>query len=500
MADTNKQKKTPATGGRRPAAKGQGTVTATAASKAPAKSKTGTATVRSAAKKPAKSKDDGQQTAKVKRRSTFSEQFLPYIFGALALMFAVFLILNVLDGADAPKTHAGGVIGYYVCRILFGCLGWSAYLLPLCFLYLAIFWRRYCEERLVAVKVILSVLLMVLISAVIHVGVCASNTDLSQVYDVGHLFRTGAVFESGGVIGGLAGYALATKEKPDLKQSRLSAIHANEVPLGSKAELQLEVTLPVNLPPPVCSVEAPSGTVAGKVKIRHGRYLWKHNLWILQCPLYAVKPGAATGGKITVTVKGNFPAEEKFAIPDFVIAPVHNAGEHLELAGKLEETAPPLSKQNIGIIVTVGILLALLGFWLWQRWRNSRENTQNIVPPWVHAELALDRLSMELESKNIQLGTAFFRLTDIVRKYLEDRYHLPVTSRTTDEFIQDIRENSPLPETDQPFLRDFLTSADLIKFARMKPDEAGIRHAITGARELVKHTKPVIQEGEGKHV
>jgi hypothetical protein len=75
-------------------------------------------------------------------------------------------------------------------------------------LYLAIFWRRYCEERLVAVKVILSVLLMVLISAVIHVGVCASNTDLSQVYDVGHLFRTGAVFESGGVIGGLAGYAL----------------------------------------------------------------------------------------------------------------------------------------------------------------------------------------------------------------------------------------------------------------------------------------------------
>ena len=208
MADTNKQKKTPATGGRRPAAKGQGTVTATAASKAPAKSKAGTNTVRSAAKKPAKSKDDGQQTAKIKRRSTFSEQFLPYIFGALALMFAVFLVLNVLDGADAPKTHAGGVIGYYVCRILFGCLGWSAYLLPLCFLYLAIFWRRYCEERLVAVKVILSVLLMVLISAVIHVGVCASNTNLSQVYDVGHLFRTGAVFESGGVIGGLAGYAL----------------------------------------------------------------------------------------------------------------------------------------------------------------------------------------------------------------------------------------------------------------------------------------------------
>ena len=208
MAETNQKKKPSSKGAGTPATtKRQGTVTATAASKAPAKSK-GTATVRSAAKKPAKDKDDGQKTAKIKRRSTFSEQFLPYIFGALALMFTVFLILNVLEGADSPSTHSGGFIGYYVCYFLFGCLGWAAYLLPLVFVNLAIFWRRYCEERLVAVKVILSVLLMIMISAVIHVCVCAKDVALSQVHDVGHLYRTGAVFESGGVIGGLAGYAL----------------------------------------------------------------------------------------------------------------------------------------------------------------------------------------------------------------------------------------------------------------------------------------------------
>ena len=209
MAETNQKKKPSSKGAGTPATtKRQGTVTATAASRAPSKSKGTTTTVRSAAKKPAKGKDDGRETAKTKRRSTFSEQFLPYIFGALALMFTVFLVLNVLEGADSPSTHSGGFIGYYVCYFLFGCLGWAAYLLPLVFVNLAIFWRRYCEERLVAVKVILSVLLMIMISAVIHVCVCAGNPALSQVYDVGHLYRTGAVFESGGVVGGLAGYAL----------------------------------------------------------------------------------------------------------------------------------------------------------------------------------------------------------------------------------------------------------------------------------------------------
>ncbi len=298
---------------------------------------------------------------------------------------------------------------------------------------------------------------------------------------------------------GLTGYALAMREKPDLKKSRLTAVHANEVPLGSKAELQLEVTLPVNLPPPVCTVEAPTGTVAGKVQIRHGRYLWKHNLWILQCPLFATKPGAASGGKITVTVKGNFPATETFDIPDFVIAPIKKSGNQLDLAGKLEEPARPWTGPVFWGVLA-GILLLILGIWLWLRWRNLQAEKAEIVPPWVQAELALDRLSVEVESKQMPLGTAFFRLTDVVRKYLEDRYHLPVTSRTTDEFMQDIRDTSPLPETDQPFLRDFLTTADLIKFAKMPPDEKGIRHALAGAKELVRHTTPAIQEGEGKHV
>ena len=297
----------------------------------------------------------------------------------------------------------------------------------------------------------------------------------------------------------LAGYGLAVREKPDLKKTRLSAASTHDVLLGSKAELQLEVTLPVNLPPPVCTVEAPANTVAGEVQIRHGRYLWKHNLWILKCPLVAVKPGAATGGKVIVTVKGRFPAEETFDIPDFVIVPVKKTGEQPILAGPLQETAPRGISPGVWGAIIGGILVVGLGIWLWIRWHFMQDKGPAAVPPWVQAELALDRLSMEVEERKMPLGTAFFRLTDVVRKYLEERYHLPVTSRTTDEFMEDLRGDSPLPDSDQPFLREFLTSADLIKFAKMPPDEKGIRHALTGAKELVRHTIPTAQEGEGEN-
>ncbi len=221
MAESKNRNKTPAKAGgtaaKKPAAGSKGasagkggTVTTTAASKAPAKSQTKkkNTTVKStaAAGKPAKRKgDEAQQTAKLKRRSNFSEQFMPYIFAGLALIFAVCLVLNAIGGAEKPEDHLMGYVGYYLCYALFGCFGWTAYLIPLIFVNLAIFWRRYCEENLVAVKVVLSVLLMVMISAVIHVGVCTSDPSLAKIYAPAYLFKTGAAFESGGVVGGVVG-------------------------------------------------------------------------------------------------------------------------------------------------------------------------------------------------------------------------------------------------------------------------------------------------------
>lgn len=100
-----------------------------------------------------------------------------------------------------------GVVGYWICRVLFGLFGWAAFLLPAVNIMMAISWRRYCRERMVAFQITMSALFMLLLSAFIHVCVCTSD-EAYLTADPGTLFRTGAAFESGGVIGGWLGWLL----------------------------------------------------------------------------------------------------------------------------------------------------------------------------------------------------------------------------------------------------------------------------------------------------
>ena len=97
------------------------TVTATAASTKPG-GRTPAKTDTAAAKKPTKKKqnkktvepEDPQLEAKVRRKNTFTQQFLPYILVAIALFLAVGFILNAIGDADTPNEHLMGFIGFYM--------------------------------------------------------------------------------------------------------------------------------------------------------------------------------------------------------------------------------------------------------------------------------------------------------------------------------------------------------------------------------------------------
>lgn len=140
-------------------------------------------------------------------RRRFSEQYVPYLWAALALFLIVCFVLDVVGRAESPQEHLMGVVGYWICRVLFGLFGWAAFLLPAVNIMMAISWRRYCRERMVAFQIAMSALFMLLLSAFIHVCVCTSD-EAYLTADPGTLFRTGAAFESGGVIGGWLGWLL----------------------------------------------------------------------------------------------------------------------------------------------------------------------------------------------------------------------------------------------------------------------------------------------------
>lgn len=160
------------------------------------------------------------------------------------------------------------------------------------------------------------------------------------------------------------------------------------------------------------------------------------------------------------------------------------------------ELAPPqtiaklLTRRNwlIGGAVVLAVLLALL---VWRHLRHRRQEAARPLPPWQAALLELAGLRQALGERAIQAEVCFARLTDIVRGYLEKRFHLRAPQQTTEEFMTDLnRTGSPIHEEQRRFLHDFLQAADLVKFAGIPADGVLLEQAIGRAETLVNETKP----------
>ncbi|MBN1555564.1 MAG: hypothetical protein JXA11_12535 [Phycisphaerae bacterium] len=101
---------------------------------------------------------------------------------------------------------------------------------------------------------------------------------------------------------------------------------------------------------------------------------------------------------------------------------------------------------------------------------------------------ALRQLDKLAKSKLTQPGRArqfYYRLSDIVREYLERRFALRASRETTEEFLADVQIRPFLSEDHKGFLRSFLAAADLAKYACYQPGEEEILSALDTARTFV---------------
>lgn len=140
-------------------------------------------------------------------KRSFSEQYMPYIWAAIALFLTVCFVLDLIGKAETPDEHLMGFVGYWICRGLFGLFGWAAFLLPAVTIMMTISWRRYCRDHLVGLQLGMSVLFMLLLSAFVHVCVCTKDASLLTAKP-GILFETGAAFKTGGILGGWLGWLM----------------------------------------------------------------------------------------------------------------------------------------------------------------------------------------------------------------------------------------------------------------------------------------------------
>ncbi|MEX1001258.1 MAG: hypothetical protein WDZ35_04005 [Crocinitomicaceae bacterium] len=110
------------------------------------------------------------------------------------------------------------------------------------------------------------------------------------------------------------------------------------------------------------------------------------------------------------------------------------------------------------------------------------------VPAHLTALKALLDLKKEEAWKSGDPKSFYSELTYTVRLYLEQRFGIKAIERTTREIISDLKF-ADISEEDKVYLRKILSEADMVKFAKMIPDETIGEQSLDRSIDFVERTK-----------
>lgn len=228
--------------------------------------------------------------------------------------------------------------------------------------------------------------------------------------------------------------------------------------------------------------------------------------------------GASTKSAVTLhfVALPNKPGRHELTLPAMPIAIARASGELITLCTqphritiedptsstpnpKPKPNPPPrrqreewtLLKQAVSIgaiALVVGAVLA----WLIGRWLKRPRPVPPPPPPRPPWEVALEALH-DLRHAGLtregRFAEHFDRVSDILRRYLGDRYGFDGLESTTREMLGELRATTPRIVVLDEIERS-LRQADLVKFARLTPSEVECSTALADAQQIVERTVP----------
>jgi len=164
----------------------------------------------------------------------------------------------------------------------------------------------------------------------------------------------------------------------------------------------------------------------------------------------------------------------------------------------LEPAHPDLGPRRTGllpiwgwaIVVLVGLVAIAPVAWRSYQTFTARRRQRSAYEV---ARGALDDLLAQGRPDADAMDAFYVALTLIVRSYLEDRFGLRSPELTTQEFLTEMGRSPDLARSHQQLLRDFLTQADLVKFAGLRPDAEAVGQSIAGAERFLEETRDQVR-------
>ncbi len=152
----------------------------------------------------------------------------------------------------------------------------------------------------------------------------------------------------------------------------------------------------------------------------------------------------------------------------------------------------PLNWKIIALFILIGIIIIGLIIYFYRRYKKRKagsvvERKTIVQPPHIIAIASLNKLEEKQLWQKGMIKEYHSEITEIIRKYFEERFNLPALELTTTEAIDALSKRK---ETEKilDITNSFLNNADLVKFAKFKPLVEVNEEMMSQAREIVNKT------------
>ena len=284
-----------------------------------------------------------------------------------------------------------------------------------------------------------------------------------------------------------AGFIYSARIQVALPDPVLKLVPEKGITQAGDVRAELDITLPLCRSVENVQVTPPEGTVlSGSAAVSWSALRFSTRKWKIRILLRPLHAGQRPPGRLTfdVTRPGEDPQNFTAKIPGFDVQSAPEAPK-LELAGAVDAI------RTHRISPWYWLLLLLLPAGIFLAWFLRRPARPKELTEWEKAFNELKSLREKIDARELPPEQAFITLTELMRRYLERRFGLPVTRRTAQEFTSLMDQyGKTFPASSRPFLREFLNEADLVKFAKAVPDGEQVERSAESAAQFIGHTRP----------
>ena len=145
--------------------------------------------------------------------------------------------------------------------------------------------------------------------------------------------------------------------------------------------------------------------------------------------------------------------------------------------------------------IIVGVITALLIFLYLMYWRKKPEEIKKIIqkkkePAHIIAIRELEILKKDKLWQQNMTKEYYSRLTEIVRRYIENRFNVNALEQTSTEIVGSFIKNRLISETLIEQLKELLSLADLVKFAKGSALPVENEKNMENVYDFIYKTKP----------